>query len=98
MAPDNIVLQVRQFIVVDAPLRHRAETGIDAINNLVGSELLQERVARLHLFHRQVGQVKPPAMPEDFLSFFKRNMIHCRQGMSTLEGFRIVVHRSGIDF
>ena len=51
MRTDDIVLQITQVRVVHAPLRHRSETRVDAVDHLVAGELGQETVAGLHGGH-----------------------------------------------
>ena len=45
MAPYYIVLQFVQMSVINPPLCHRAESGIDPVNDLVSGEFLQELIA-----------------------------------------------------
>ena len=45
MAPYYIVLQFVQMSVINPPLCHRPESGIDSVNDLVPGKFLQELVA-----------------------------------------------------
>ena len=57
MASDDVVLEIGQILVIHPPLRHRAETGVDAVDHFLGGELLQKLIASLDLFHRKVRQL-----------------------------------------
>ena len=56
VAADDVVLQFGEMPVADAPLRHRSEPGVDAVDDLVGGESFQEIVTRPDSFSGAVGQ------------------------------------------
>ena len=57
MASDDVVLEIGQILVINPPLCHRSETGVDAVDHFLGGELLQKLIASLDLFHRKVRQL-----------------------------------------
>jgi predicted nuclease with RNAse H fold len=42
VAADDVILKLVEVLVIDAPLCHRAETSVDAIDDLVLRKSLQE--------------------------------------------------------
>ena len=77
MAAYNVVLQGGEIGVINAPLRHRPETGVDAVDNLVRAEFFQKVVAFRHFVHRQVGKSDFPSSKDNFFHIRKsKNRIH----------------------
>lgn len=45
MAPDDVVLQLLEMPILDTPLRHRAKSGVDAIDHLIVGKRTEELIA-----------------------------------------------------
>ena len=48
MAADDVVLQVMKVLVIDTPLSHWTEAGVDPVNHFALAELLEERVTAVN--------------------------------------------------
>lgn len=57
MAPDYIVLKIRQVFVIHPPLCHGAEARIDPVYDFISRKFFQETEARSDFLNRKLGQV-----------------------------------------
>ena len=62
MAPDYVVLQVGEILVIYPPLSHRAETRIDAVDYLFRLKFLEKLIALPDFLHRKPRDINlfPP--------------------------------------
>ena len=59
VAADDVVLQVGEVAVIDTPLGHGAEAGVDAVDHLLGRKFAEEFITCGHLAERQLRTVDP---------------------------------------
>lgn len=68
VAADDVVLQVGKVAIVNPPLGHGSEAGVDAVDDLPGGEVAQEFVALRHLVERQIRGVDFCVREEDLFN------------------------------
>ena len=93
VAAYDVVLQVAQVAVVHAPLCHRAEARVDAVNHLLRREALEELVAALHLVHLVVADAHFRPAEERFLNICKGYLFHIVLLFSFLSVWCRILHR-----
>jgi hypothetical protein len=83
MAPDKIILKLNQVGLAYPVLRHRPEASIDAVNDLVFDEFLEEIKALINPRHGLIGEFNwllveehPPAIVKG--KEFIANLHHIR--------------------